>query len=126
MKPTRRLIAFAVTTLLVATTACAPSAAWMFSSGGAGRSHDCNSAVSNVWPGNLQGRAKRIVWRESRNRATAQNRRSTAAGCFQLLRLHSKRFTKLGFNWRTDRYNPLANSLVAYDLYRDAGWSPWA
>ncbi len=126
MKPSRRLLAFAVSALMLATTACAPSAFWMFANGGSARPHDCNSAVSRVWPGSLQGKAKRIVWRESRNRATAQNRRSSAAGCFQLLSMHSRRFTKLGFSWRTDRYDPVANTLVAYDLYRDAGWSPWA
>jgi len=126
MKPPRRFIAFALTTLLLAVTACTPSAAWMFANGGSLRAHDCNSAVSSVWPNSLQSRAKRIVWRESRNKATAQNRRSSAAGCFQLLSMHSRRFSKLGFNWRTDRYDPMANTLVAYDLYRDAGWSPWA
>ena len=78
-----------------------------------------------VWPAGTHAKAKAIIHRESRNNPQAQNRRSTAAGCFQLLRLHSGRFRALGFDW-SQRYDPAVNARVALDLYRDAGWSPWA
>ena len=87
---------------------------------------DCNTAVARHWPASTQRRARSIVWRESRNNPTAQNRRSSAAGCFQLLAVHSPRFRKLGLSWSHDRYNADANARVALDLYRTAGWSPWA
>lgn len=86
---------------------------------------DCFAAVSTVWPPALQAKARSIVWRESRNRPSAQNRRSSAAGCFQMLKLHSPRFARLGFNWSTDRYDAWANASVALDLYREQGWRPW-
>ena len=89
------------------------------------RSVDCYQAIDKHWPATSQSWARSIVWRESRNNPTAQNRSSSAAGCFQMLSLHQKRFNKLGFSW-SQRYNPDVNVLVAYDLYKEAGTSPWS
>lgn len=126
MNPTRRLIACALVALTLTVTACAPTGMLLgFGDAGGESSTDCRTAIDQLWPGGLQPRAHRIMWRESRNSPTAQNRRSTAAGCFQLLRTHAGRFAKLGFDWNHDRYDPWVNTAVAYDLYRSAGWSPW-
>ena len=68
--------------------------------------------------------ARYVVWRESRNDPTAQNSRSTAAGCFQLIRQHAWRFESVGCSW-AQRYEPVCNTRAADHLYRVAGWSPW-
>jgi hypothetical protein len=69
--------------------------------------------------------ARSIVWRESRNNPTAANTRSSARGCWQLLLgTHGRRFAKLGFS--TGQWaDPDVNTLVALDLYREAGTRPW-
>ena len=87
-------------------------------------SRDCYEAIDKHWPASSRSWARSIVWRESRNNPSAQNSRSTAAGCLQLLKAHAPRFTKLGYGW-SDRYNPDVNILVGLDLYREAGTSPW-
>lgn len=84
----------------------------------------CHAIVDQVWPASSRVWAHKIVKRESNGQASAQNKRSSAAGCFQLLRIHAPRFTKLGFSW-SQRYNARANTLVALDLYREVGSSPW-
>lgn len=84
----------------------------------------CHDAVNFLWPENSRAWAHRVVHRESRGNPRAQNRRSTAAGCFQMLRLHSARYQRLGFTW-ADRYNPMVNVWVALDLYREQGPRPW-
>lgn len=100
------------------------SAPYEWRSMGENGSTDCYAAIDRHWPASSRSWARSIVWRESRNQPTAQNRSSSAAGCFQLMRLHAARFQKLGYGW-ADRYNADANTLVALDLYREAGTSPW-
>ena len=85
---------------------------------------DCYTAMRQTWPQSTWAWAERVIWRESRNQPGAQNTRSTAAGCFQMLRIHAGRFNALGYTWN-DRYNPTVNSLVALDLYREQGATPW-
>ena len=84
----------------------------------------CHGAVDALWPANSKAWAHRIVERESRGNARAQNRRSSAAGCFQLLRVHASRFSATGSSW-SDRYDARANTLAALDLYREQGTRPW-
>ena len=84
----------------------------------------CHGAVDALWPANSRSWAHRIVNRESGGRPTAQNRRSSAAGCFQLVKVHAGRFAKVGYSW-SDRYDAAANTLAALDLYRSAGSRPW-
>ena len=86
---------------------------------------DCYTAMRQVWPSETHAWARTIIKRESRNIPTAQNRRSSAAGCFQTLRIHAPRFANLGYTWEHDRYNALANTRVAYDLYKEQGTRPW-
>lgn len=83
---------------------------------------DCHAAVDALWPAASRAWAHRIVQRESRGIATAQNPTSSAAGCFQLLRLHAWRIPG---GW-ANRYNATANIRGALSLYREAGTRPWA
>ena len=85
---------------------------------------DCFEAIDRHWPGD-KAWAKKVVRRESGGNPRAKNRRSTASGCFQLLRVHSARFARLGYSWQTDKFNPTANVLVAWSLYREQGARPW-
>ena len=84
---------------------------------------DCYSALHH-FPGD-HATARRIIHRESRNDPTAQNSRSSAAGCFQLLSIHAWRFDAVGCSW-AQRYNASCNLRAAYHLYQAAGWSPWS
>lgn len=84
----------------------------------------CHGAIDRLWPAGSRAWAHRIVERESHGIATAQNRTSTAAGCFQLLRLHAHRFTATGSSWAM-RYDARANTLAALNLYRECGTGPW-
>lgn len=89
------------------------------------RQMSCHAAVDAYWPASAQARAHKVVQRESHGIATAKNKHSTASGCFQMLVIHSKRFARLGYSWSRDRFNAVANVLVARDLYREQGWRPW-
>ena len=84
---------------------------------------DCNAAIAQVWPQRLQAWARRIVWRESRNQPAAKNRRSSASGCFQLLKMHADLFTN-GCTWES-RFDPLCNTRAARALYQGSGSNPW-
>lgn len=89
------------------------------------RSKDCYQAIAKYWPASLQGWARSIVWRESRNTPSAANPRSSARGCFQMLLRYSNRFyVKVGcsnYMWA----NPDCNVRAAYEMYKVAGRSPW-
>ncbi len=91
----------------------------------ASQSTDCLGAMRQVWPQHLWSWWTGIVMRESGNRPSAQNPSSSAAGCGQTLALHAARYNKLGYSWERDRYNAIANTRVCYDLYLEAGTSPW-
>ena len=127
---TRRFAAALVLTLLgfAAVSACTPDQIQLI----AAHLHDpvagamtCHGQVDALWPASSRAWAHQIVNRESRGIATAQNRRSTAAGCFQLLSMHADLFTANGYSW-ADRYNPRANVLAALSLFQGSGRAPWA
>lgn len=82
---------------------------------------DCYGAIDRYWPSESRAWAKKIVHRESRNNPSAQNPRSTAAGCFGMLKMHGHRFPG---GWG-NRYDPSANTQAALSLYREAGTRPW-
>lgn len=88
----------------------------------AARSTDCYGALHH-FSGN-HADARRIIHRESRNNPAAQNSRSSAAGCFQMLKMHAHRFNAVGCSW-AQRYDAVCNVKAADHLYREAGWSPW-
>ena len=93
---------------------------------GATRTGGCHDATAFLWPASSRAWAQRIVWRESRGDPRAKNRRSSASGCYQLLKLHAPRFAKLGFSWERDRFDPIVNTWVAMDLFREQGARPWS
>jgi Transglycosylase SLT domain len=84
----------------------------------------CHRAVDLLWPKASRAWAHRIVHRESRGNPYAQNRGSSAAGCFQLLKLHAWRFLRVGYTW-ADRYHARANVLAALHLFHEQGARPW-
>jgi hypothetical protein len=85
-------------------------------------SSDCYGALGHF--SGDHGMARKVIHRESRNNPAAQNRSSSAAGCFQLLSMHAHRFDAVGCSW-AQRYNAVCNVKAADHLYRAAGWSPW-
>ena len=77
--------------------------------------HDCYGQMREVWPAHLHGWAKNVIHRESRGQAGAQNSRSSAAGCFQLIHsLHAHRYAP-----GCSRYHARCNVEAAWDLYQD-------
>ena len=78
-------------------------------------STDCYGEMQKHWPSHLHGWAQRVIQRESRGVATAQNPRSSAAGCFQLM--HSYHANKYPANCK-DRYNAHCNVQAAWKLYQ--------
>ncbi|MCP4435282.1 MAG: hypothetical protein GY812_07270 [Actinomycetia bacterium] len=83
---------------------------------------DCYSALVHFSGDEETARA--IVWRESRNQPDAQNARSSAAGCFQIVRVHDWRFDAVGCSWQ-QRYEAVCNTKAADHLYRAESWEPW-
>ncbi len=76
---------------------------------------DCYGEMRKHWPAHLHGWAEKIINRESRGNAAAQNPSSSAAGCFQLIHsLHSGRYPA---DCR-DRYNAHCNVQAAWNLYQ--------
>ena len=111
----KRLAATALLATAATATACVPPPA----------PQTCAQAVDRIWPQSSRGWAHRVVWRESRGDTTAVNPRSGTSGCAQLSPVHARRFTKLGYSWKKDRFDPVANIRVAFDLYREQGARPW-
>lgn len=83
----------------------------------------CHEAVDVYWPAGSRSWAHRIVDRESGGDAGAQNPRSSAAGCFGIVR-GTWLANAGGIPW-SDRYNPKANVQVALAIYRRSGTGPW-
>ena len=63
-------------------------------------------------------------WRWDDPRVTSARRWNV--GIFQINRVHRDRVERLGFTWDQVRTDPLANALVAADIWREQGWGPWA
>lgn len=85
---------------------------------------DCISAMKQVFPSSTWSWAESIIMRESRNNPSAQNRSSSAAGCWQLLSMHDHRYNAVGCS-PAQKYDALCNTKAAYHLYQAAGSSPW-
>ncbi len=108
----------------IAATACTPDEVTLWASWANDHPTGCHEAVDRLWPASSRGWAHRIVERESRGNPGAQNRRSSAAGCFQMLRMHAGRFTAVGGSW-ADRYVAWCNTKAALNLYESSGRAPW-
>ncbi len=88
------------------------------------RPNDCISAMKQVFPSSSWGWGQNVIMRESGNNPGAQNRSSTAAGCWQMLRMHDHRYHAVGCT-PSQKYDALCNTKAAYHLYQAAGTSPW-
>ena len=88
------------------------------------RPTDCISAMKQVFPPSAWGWGEGIIMRESGNTPTAQNPSSTAAGCLQLLKMHDHRYYAVGCT-PAQKYDALCNIKAGYNLYQEAGTSPW-
>lgn len=84
----------------------------------------CREAIMRLWPSGSRSWALTVARRESGGNPRAQNRSSSAAGCFQMLQIHRTRFAKVGCSWAR-RYEAPCNVLAALDLYREQGARPW-
>lgn len=89
------------------------------------RPKGCVEAMRAVWPQSEWAWGERIMWRESNHVPSARNR-SGASGCWQMmLPLHNRRFTAEGCS-PGDWADAYCNNKAAYNLFREAGRSPWA
>lgn len=80
--------------------------------------------IRDVFPAELEDRAVRIAWRESRFVPTAHN--SCCFGILQInFRVHRAWLADFGVYQPSDLYDPRVNATVALALYEAAGWSPW-
>lgn len=80
--------------------------------------------IRAVWPDQLEDRAVRIAYRESRLVPTVRN--ACCFGLFQIFfRVHRAWLVDYGVYQPSDLYDPRVNATVALALYNEAGWSPW-
>lgn len=92
------------------------------------RTLPAETLIRIAWAGTGQAdRAVAIARRESGLRCDADNPRSSAAGLFQTLSIHRARAERLGFTW-AEVAGPdcLADVMLAFDMWQDSGWRPWA
>ena len=113
----------AVIAILLAVSACTPNEIAAFRYVQDHRPTTCHAAVDMYWPASSRGWAHRIVQRESTGNAGAQNRHSSAAGCFGIIR-GTWNAQRTGIPW-SSRYDPVSNTQVALVLYQRAGTRPW-
>ena len=116
----RRLVVVAI--VLLGVTACTPQqiAWWRW---WAAHPVGCHEAVDMYWPASSRAWAHKVVQRESTGNAGAQNRRSSAAGCFGIIR-GTWNAQGTGIPWSA-RYDAASNVQVALVLYQRAGTRPW-
>jgi peptidoglycan hydrolase-like protein with peptidoglycan-binding domain len=81
--------------------------------------------IRDVWPDNLEDEAIRIATRESHLIPTVRN--ACCYGLFQIYYYaHQKWLTDYGVNQPSDLFDARTNAQVAYALYQQVGWQPWA
>lgn len=88
------------------------------------RPTDCISAMRQIFPASAHAWGHKVIMRESGNNPSAQNPSSTAAGCWQMLRMHDHRYYSVGCT-PAQKYDALCNTKAAYTLYQAAGTRPW-
>jgi hypothetical protein len=74
-----------------------------------------------VWPDDLEARALRIAYRESRYQCCVRT-----WCCYGVFQIHQAHLSRLGLDNVTQLYDPMTNVLAAYDLYLLDGWAPWS
>lgn len=79
--------------------------------------------VSRYFPPEEVDRALCIIGHESNGDPDADNPRSSARGLFQVL--GSLWAPHYGID-RTDLYDPIINTRIAVDIWKDHGWGAWS
>lgn len=79
-----------------------------------------------LWGDLFHEQMGRIITRESGWNPAAKNPRSTASGLTQQLDIHAWRYARRGWDWNTDRFNAVKNLEIAFELWSESGWKPWA
>lgn len=82
-------------------------------------SGNCFAAARKYFPQGQWNKAYSIIKRESGGNATAKNSRSSASGCFQIVR---GSWQNPNVSWSAGRFNADANAHAAYIMWRDNGW----
>lgn len=86
---------------------------------------DVECIIRDVWPDQLEARALRIAWRESRWQPDVHT--SCCYGVFQIHRMHLAWLCPdLGVCTVADLFDPRLNVTAAYALYERDGWQPWS
>lgn len=80
--------------------------------------------IRSVWPDQLEGRALRIAYRESRYQCCVRT-----WCCFGVFQIHQDHLPwlceSMAVCTRADLYDPLLNVSAAYALYLRDGFAPW-
>ncbi len=82
----------------------------------------CVEAAHAVFPANLHSWTNKIISRESGGNPSAQNRSSSAAGCFQIIK--GTWNANAACDWSM-RYDAMCNARTAWIIYQRSGGSPW-
>lgn len=86
---------------------------------------DVESIIRDVWPDELEDRALRIAYRESRYQPHV--RTWCCFGVFEVHKMHLAWLCpEMGICSTDQLYDPTTNAQAAYALYRRDGWSPWS
>lgn len=80
---------------------------------------DCYSATRKYFPSSQWSKAYQIINRESGGNPGAQNSRSSAAGCYQIVR---GSWQNPNISFSAGRYSADANAYAAYLMWRGSGW----
>lgn len=72
-----------------------------------------------------ESHARRIVYCESKFNPMALNP-SGASGLWQIMPIHAHRFTKRGWDYWQDRFDPYKNSVVAVEIMQSSGTGAWS
>lgn len=85
---------------------------------------DVECVVRDVWPDNLEDRALRIAYRESRWQPHVRT-----WCCFGIMQIHKMHLAwlcpQLGICTTEALYDPRTNAEAGYALYLRDGWNPW-
>lgn len=91
---------------------------------------DVECVVRDVWPDELEERALRIAWRESRWQPDVINRNRDATGLFQIMWSIHRRWLcpDMGVCSQGDLLDARVNAEAALALYwrADGSWAPWS
>lgn len=71
-----------------------------------------------------RAKVESVMLCESGFNPRAQNA-SGASGLMQIMPVHAPRFSKRGWNYESDKFDPIKNLTIAAEIYKESGWGPW-